>query len=97
MDPAAAKTRLAAAGYKMAMFNGTTQCASAQPFGKIAFAGPSLAPPGATITVCPSNGISQQIYVPPVTKTPTKTPSNTPGRPTGPSSTPTKTRGRPTH
>jgi membrane peptidoglycan carboxypeptidase len=91
MDPAAAKAQLQAAGFKMAeLYDGPT-CASSQPYGTVAYAGPSLAPPGSTITVCLSNGVGVQVYVAP-SKTPTKTPTKTPGGSTS-GTQPTRTHG----
>jgi membrane peptidoglycan carboxypeptidase len=66
MDLATAKTTLAAAGFKMAQLDAANQldCASKVPLGKVAFAGPSIAPKGSTITVCPSTGVGQIVFVP---------------------------------
>ena len=77
MDLAAAQQTLTRAGYKWVLFDAVNQllCPSQQPLGKIAFAGPQIAPKGATITICPSSGVRQTIFVPPVVKPrPTKTP-----------------------
>jgi membrane peptidoglycan carboxypeptidase len=94
LDPAAAKAKLTAAGFRMAFFSGATQCASNVPVGMVAFAGPSLAPRGSTITVCPSIGLAQTVYVPPPPKTtPKPTPKTTTG---GSTATATKTKPRPT-
>jgi len=112
LDLAHAQQALAAAGYKMVQLDKadglqcTSDAAHPVPAGTVAFAGPQLAPKGATITVCPSNGISQFIQKPKPTPTPTKsttaptTPGTTgrptrPGRSTTPVITPTPT--RPTH
>jgi beta-lactam-binding protein with PASTA domain len=57
-----AQAQLTAAGFKMAYLDPSLQCASPQPPGTIAFAGPQLATPGSTITVCVSNSIQQYIY-----------------------------------
>jgi membrane peptidoglycan carboxypeptidase len=97
LDVAQAQAKLTAAGYKMAYLDlpNALTCASEQPAGTIAFAGPELAPKGATITVCPSNGIKQLVYKPKPSPTPTK---KTPGgRPTRTVTIPGGTGGPPTH
>jgi membrane peptidoglycan carboxypeptidase len=70
LDAPAAKARLTEAGYRMAQLSADPanplMCASSQPLGKIAFAGPQIAPRGATITVCPSNGTGQIVARTPV-------------------------------
>ena len=71
MDLAAAKARLASSGFKMALVDPelpTLLCPSTVPLNMIAFAGPQIAPKGTTITVCPSAGVSQTIFVPPKPK-----------------------------
>jgi membrane peptidoglycan carboxypeptidase len=84
--PADARRQLKSDGYRMQLLGGAAglSCASALPPGEIAFQGPSIAPRGATITVCPSSGVRQDLYVyvpppppPPVTHPhPTGTPGN---------------------
>jgi membrane peptidoglycan carboxypeptidase len=79
-----AAARLKDAGFLMRQLDQADQlmCASSATYGTVAFYGPQRAPSGATITVCPSSGVSQPVYVPPppppVTKTKTKT--TPPGR-----------------
>jgi membrane peptidoglycan carboxypeptidase len=72
LSAAAAKQKLAAAGYRMATLGhdpvDPVQCASQLPMNIIAFAGPQIAPKGATITVCPSSGVRQTVYQPPPPK-----------------------------
>jgi membrane peptidoglycan carboxypeptidase len=88
-----AKAKLSDAGFKMALVDpdpaNKVYCPSSQPYGKVAYYGPQKAQQGDTVTVCPSLGQPQQIYVPPKptpkpkpTKKPTKTTS-----PTGATST----------
>jgi membrane peptidoglycan carboxypeptidase len=84
-----AQAQLAAAGFKMAYLDPSLQCASPQPPGTIAFAGPQLATPGSTITVCVSNSIQQYIYTAPPPPVRVRSPSpppagqNTVTRPAG--------------
>jgi len=72
LDAASAKAQLAADGYKMAWLNPNSgaqgYCPSRILTGKIAYAGPQIAPQGATITVCASSGVAQRVYTPPVPK-----------------------------
>ncbi|MGH8859680.1 MAG: penicillin-binding transpeptidase domain-containing protein, partial [Jatrophihabitantaceae bacterium] len=65
LSPADARRQLRQAGFKMSILGGTTglNCASDVPTGEIAYFGPSIAPRGSTITVCPSSGLRQQIFV----------------------------------
>jgi membrane peptidoglycan carboxypeptidase len=67
MSLAAAKAHLAAAGFKMQQLDAANalSCASSITTGNVAFYGPKRAPRGATITVCPSSGAGQDVYVPP--------------------------------
>jgi membrane peptidoglycan carboxypeptidase len=104
MSLSEAKARLAGAGYRMAELDQQNRllCASDQPTGDIAFFGPQIAPPGSVITVCPSLGVGQQVYIPPKPK-PTPKPQPKP-TPTGgghsspsPSPTPAPTKTKPTH
>jgi membrane peptidoglycan carboxypeptidase len=86
-----ASTKLKSAGFVMKQLDQADQllCASKQAYGTVAFYGPQRATAGATITVCPSSGVSQPVYIPPPTKkTPTKTPTTkvTPTKPGGTSS-----------
>jgi membrane peptidoglycan carboxypeptidase len=66
-DLATAKTMLTGAGFKMQQLDQAsgTQCASGEPLNTVAYYGPQLATPGSTITVCPSAGQPQQVFVPP--------------------------------
>jgi membrane peptidoglycan carboxypeptidase len=66
MDMASAQATLKAAGFKMTQLDQANglQCASTIQAGAVAFYGPQIAPPGSTITVCPSSGIPPQ--APPV-------------------------------
>lgn len=63
------------AGYKMAEFDkGTLSgCPSTVASGDVAYYAPQIAPAGATITVCPSSGVSQPIYHAPPPPPPTNT------------------------
>ena len=81
LSVAEAQARLAGAGFKMAQLDATNRllCASNQPTGSVAFYGPQIAPPGSVITVCPSLGVAQQVYIPPP---PPPAPAPNP-RPTG--------------
>ncbi|MDP9118305.1 MAG: penicillin-binding protein [Actinomycetota bacterium] len=76
-----AQATLTAAGFTMVQFDAAdhTLCASAVPANQIAYAGPSIAPKGSTITVCPSSGIPEPTYTPPVVRI--APPSRTPGGP----------------
>jgi membrane peptidoglycan carboxypeptidase len=60
LDLASAKAMLASRGFRMAELDSANhlECASSVPLGRIAYAGPTIAPPGSTIVVCPSNGVS---------------------------------------
>ncbi|MDQ6850503.1 MAG: transglycosylase domain-containing protein [Actinomycetota bacterium] len=64
---AEAKSRLTTYGYKMAQLDPSDQvlCASSHTLSTIAYYAPQRAPRGSTITVCPSSGRQQSIYVPP--------------------------------
>jgi membrane peptidoglycan carboxypeptidase len=80
-----AAAKLKDAGFLMRQLDQADQlmCASSATYGTVAYYGPQRAPSGATITICPSSGVSQPVYVPPpppppVTKTKTKT--TPPGR-----------------
>jgi membrane peptidoglycan carboxypeptidase len=89
MDAAAAKTLLTSKGFKMVQLGNDPanplMCASPLPLGKIAYAGPQIAPKGSAITVCPSSAIRQTIYTPPPPPPkPTNTkPKTTPAPPPG--------------
>jgi membrane peptidoglycan carboxypeptidase len=77
---AQAQATLAAAGFQMAQFDSAnhTTCASTQPAGTVAYAGPQIATRGSTITVCPSDGVQPYVYTPPpatITITPGTRPS----------------------
>ena len=61
-------------------------CASLVPTGEVAFYAPTTAPPGATITVCPSSGTKQQIWKPPPPPPPPPTSSSGTGLPSSGSS-----------
>ena len=65
LSPTDARRLLKRDGYKMQVLGAADglSCASRKPVGTVAFAGPSIAPRGATITVCPSSGIRQDLYV----------------------------------
>jgi membrane peptidoglycan carboxypeptidase len=99
MDLTTAQQTLQAAGFKMAELVKGMLCPSTVQLGHIAFAGPQIAEPGATIVVCQSSGVGQKVAFTPVTRTPISTTPQPPGRPTvtitppapGP---PTKTRHR---
>jgi membrane peptidoglycan carboxypeptidase len=69
LSVAAAKQKLAESGYKMSQLghdpNDPVLCASNQPMNMIAYAGPQIAPRGATITVCPSSAQRPSVYIPP--------------------------------
>ncbi|HEY2297499.1 MAG TPA: transglycosylase domain-containing protein [Jatrophihabitans sp.] len=83
-SPADARRLLKRDGYKMQLLGAADglSCASTQPIGQIAYSGPSIAPRGATITVCPSSGIRQDLYVyvpPPPPPTHASGPTGNPG------------------
>ncbi|HEY2165951.1 MAG TPA: transglycosylase domain-containing protein [Jatrophihabitantaceae bacterium] len=99
---AQAQATLSAAGFKMTQLDSAnhTTCASAQPPGTIAYAGPEIAQKGTTIVVCPSSGVQPYVYTPPK-PTATITKSNTNSGPPQPGGggrtiTVTRTHGRPT-
>jgi membrane peptidoglycan carboxypeptidase len=91
-----AKNTLADSGFKISQLGAADNllCASPENYQTVGYYGPQRAEPGATITVCLSNGSKPYVYVPPVITKPTRTthptggasttPSNTPGRGTGP-------------
>jgi membrane peptidoglycan carboxypeptidase len=92
LSPADARRELKRSGYTMAVLGGADglNCASPVPPGEIAFYGPSIAPKGATITVCVSSGVKQQIYVyVPPPPPPVVHPTHNPGHGGGSSSAPT--------
>jgi membrane peptidoglycan carboxypeptidase len=64
---AAARKKLADAGFRMQQLDaaGGVECASSETLGDVAFYGPHRAVKGTTITVCPSSGAPQDVYVPP--------------------------------
>lgn len=79
-----AKKMLAAAGFKMVQLDAEDQllCPSPRTLGTVAYAGPKIANPGATITVCPSSGIQQTVAAPPKPTRPVTRPGTTsPSRP----------------
>jgi membrane peptidoglycan carboxypeptidase len=78
LELAAAKARLSAAGFKMQQLAGGASCASSRLPGTVAYFGPSLAPRGATITVCPSSGAEVPVYTPPPPPRPSHTPAPSP-------------------
>jgi membrane peptidoglycan carboxypeptidase len=95
MSIAQATQTLAGAGYKVGRLDSDptdpVQCASSLPANMVAYAGPQIAPKGATITICPSSGIKQTIYTPPPPARPKPTPG---GGATHPGDGgPTRTRG----
>ncbi len=63
----AASNRLASAGFRMDQLDAANglACASTVTTGNVAFYGPHRAPKGTTVTVCPSSGAPQDVYVPP--------------------------------
>ena len=74
----AAKATLSAAGFNIAQLDAANglRCASKQPSGTVAFAGPTLATRGSTILVCLSSGTGQTIYTAPrTTAPPTRSPT----------------------
>jgi membrane peptidoglycan carboxypeptidase len=75
-----AQQMLTGAGFKMQQLDAAdgVQCASKVQAGQVAFYGPQRAPSGSTITVCPSLGIGQVVYVPKPKPTKTPTSSTTP-------------------
>ncbi|MGI8666030.1 MAG: transglycosylase domain-containing protein [Jatrophihabitans sp.] len=79
VDDATAK--LTAAGFKVKVL--TTPCGSKELLDNVAFYGPHIAEPGATISLCVSNGIAPVVAAP--------TPSKTPGAPTSGIMSPTGT------
>ena len=101
MDLATATATLSAAGYKLGWLNPATAaqgvCPNNRvPFGKIGYAAPSIAPPGATITACMSSGSAQGYSIPPPPRPqaqPTKTKVVPPSRGGGGNNPPS----RPTH
>src|SRR5664279_671341 len=97
LDLATAKQRLKAANFTMVQLDAANQllCASAEPLGTVAFYGPQRAPKGSTVTVCPSSGIRQDIYVPPPPPPPPPTHASSSGHPSGAGSTPGGASGRP--
>ena len=91
---AAAKARLAGAGFQMAQLDAGNRllCASSVPTGLVAYYGPQVAPTGATITVCPSLGVGQTVYVPPPPPPPVQQPTQpTTHPPTSPAPKPSPT------
>ena len=85
-DLAAAQATLAAAGFKMAQLDEANKllCASSEPSGTVAYFAPQRANPGSTITVCPSLGVPQSVYVaPPPTPVHHTTAPPAPGATTG--------------
>lgn len=98
MDLQTARTTLAAAGFQMVQLGAADQllCASTQPLGTVAYAGPQIATKGSVITVCASSGVGQTVYVPPPPRPvpppatrPTTTPTTSPKpSPPPPSSAP---------
>ncbi len=96
LSVAQATQTLTGAGYKVAKLgNDPTdplQCASTVPANMVAYAGPQIAPKGATITICPSSGIRQTVYTPPPPPKPKTTPGGGASRPGG-GGGPTHTRG----
>jgi hypothetical protein len=84
LEPAEAKAKLAADGFKMQLLPGGGVCASSELSGTVAFYGPSVAQRGDPITVCLSSGATQPVWIappppPPVHHGPTQghTPSPT--------------------
>lgn len=67
LSPSDARRQLKRDGYRMALLGGPAgiQCDNTAhlPVGEIAYYGPTIAPRGATITVCPSSGVRQDLYV----------------------------------
>jgi membrane peptidoglycan carboxypeptidase len=71
---ATATATLKAQGFTVAELDPTVSCASQVPTGSVAFYGPQAAAPGTTITICPSSGTAQSVYIRP---TPTLHPTPT--------------------
>jgi hypothetical protein len=99
LTPSAARVKLAKDGFTMQVLPGGGVCASSELPGTIAYYGPSVAQRGDTITVCPSSGASQPVWIappppPPSHPNPTHHRSSPPSRPTS-SSTPTPTTSSP--
>jgi membrane peptidoglycan carboxypeptidase len=67
MTPDDARATLKENHFKMREldFADLLSCASLVPIGEVAFYAPTIAPRGATITVCPSSGVKQDIWKPP--------------------------------
>ncbi len=76
----AASAQLAAKGFKMVVLDQAAglQCGSAAPYGSVATGGPLIAPAGATITVCLSNGFAPNAGTPATTAAPSRTGATTP-------------------
>jgi membrane peptidoglycan carboxypeptidase len=97
MDVATATATLKSAGYKLAWLNPSqgqqAVCPKKDvPYGRIGYAGPAIAPRGATITACVSNNVPQQYYVPPPPPPPKPKPKTkpAPGGRSGPPTRPTR-------
>jgi membrane peptidoglycan carboxypeptidase len=91
MDVPAAQAVLQQAGFKAAVL--PTKCGSAVQFDNVAYFSPAIAVPGATISLCQSNGTAPDTYVPPV-KTPSKSTAPPNQGPNNPAPSPTRRRGR---
>lgn len=91
LDLVDAKALLASRGFKITELDSVNhlECASSVPLGRIAYAGPSIAAPGSTIVVCPSNGVSL-VAGPATSRT---SGSGSGGVPTGPNNPPSSPRG----
>jgi membrane peptidoglycan carboxypeptidase len=80
-----ARKQLKRDGYRMVLLGGPAgiECDNTQhlPVGEIAYYGPTIAPRGATITVCPSSGVRQDlwVYVPPPPPVHHPSPNPSPG------------------
>ena len=105
LDPFAAKRKLAHDGFQMQFLDpnaaNDVSCPSNEPFGTIAYYGPTVAQRGSVITVCISSGAPQPIYVPPKPKPTSHPPSTTSSKPShhgsSSSSSPKPTKTKPTH
>lgn len=104
LDLPTARQRLSDAGFQMQFLDPDVgqglRCPSVNTFNTVAFYAPKIAIRGSAVTVCPSSGVSQPIYVPPP---PPKTKPRRPGdrgsgngssSPARPNPTPTRNGGR---
>jgi hypothetical protein len=90
-----ATARLTASGWKVKVITNFT-CGSKEAANNVAFYGPHIAEPGATITLCISSGIAPQVYTPPSKTRGKPSDTATPTGPVSPPSSPSRHGGPPT-